>query len=71
VKTFKIDVPDAVLSDLTQRLSLSRWPDALEDAGWDYGTDLDYARELCEYWQNDFDWRSQERLLNLFPAVQS
>lgn len=70
MKTFKIDVPDAVLSDLTQRLSLSRWPDALEDAGWDYGTDLDYARELCEYWQNDFDWRSQERLLNLFPQFK-
>lgn len=67
MKPFKIDVPDALLSDLKRRLELTRWPDAVEQAGWDYGTDLDYARELCGYWQNDFDWRQQEIGLNARP----
>jgi pimeloyl-ACP methyl ester carboxylesterase len=33
-------------------------------AGWDYGANLDYMRELAAYWRDRFDWRVQERRLN-------
>lgn len=64
---FKIEVPQSVLDDLKTRLQQTRWPDAPENAGWNYGTSPDYLRELTDYWINKFDWRKQEATLNQFP----
>ena len=68
---FTIDIPQADLDDLHQRLEMTRWPDAMDGAGWDYGTDPDYLRELVTYWRNGFDWRAQERRLNGFPQFRA
>jgi pimeloyl-ACP methyl ester carboxylesterase len=67
---FQIAVPEAVLVDLRQRLAITRWPDAVEHAAWDYGTDLDYLKELVGYWQQHFDWRNTERELNQLPQFK-
>jgi pimeloyl-ACP methyl ester carboxylesterase len=64
---FTIRVDDDVLSDLQQRLQRTRWPDEIAGAGWDYGTNLDYLRQLVAYWRDVYDWRAQERMLNHFP----
>jgi pimeloyl-ACP methyl ester carboxylesterase len=61
---FRIAIPDEAISDLKERLARARWPDQLEDAGWDSGVDLGYLRALVAYWQNTFDWRTQEARLN-------
>lgn len=66
VAPFTIDVPDAVLGDLDERLRATRLPDELDGADWDYGTSLPYLRELIEYWRDEFDWRAQEARLNRF-----
>lgn len=66
VQPFVINVPQNVLDDLQQRLALTRWPDQVENAGWDYGTSLDYLKSLVDYWQHQFDWRVQEARLNQF-----
>ncbi len=66
VEPFTIDVPDAVLDDLRERLSRTRYPDQIAGSGWDYGTDRAYLVELCDYWRDEFDWRRQEALLNRF-----
>jgi len=71
IEPFHIRVGDSVLVDLRERLARTRWPDALPGSGWDYGTDLAYARELCEYWREKFDWRSQEAALNAFPNFRT
>jgi pimeloyl-ACP methyl ester carboxylesterase len=63
---FKIKVPDAVLSDLKQRLARTRFPGEISGARWDYGTDLTYLKELVTYWRDRFDWRAAERRLNQF-----
>jgi pimeloyl-ACP methyl ester carboxylesterase len=67
VRPFRIDVPQADLDDLRDRLSRTRWPDQLPGTGWDYGIPVDYVRELAEYWRTGFDWRAAERRLNEFP----
>lgn len=64
---FQIQVTEEVLLDLKQRLTRIRWPDALADADWDYGTNLAYLQHLVDYWHESYDWRAQERLLNTFP----
>jgi pimeloyl-ACP methyl ester carboxylesterase len=61
---FKIHVDDAALADLKQRLTRARFPDELDDAGWTFGTNLAYLKELVAYWRERFDWRAQERRLN-------
>jgi microsomal epoxide hydrolase len=71
LQPFEIHVPDAVLRDLGERLSRTRFPDQLDGAGWGYGTELSYLRELCAYWREKFDWRAQERRLNRFPQFRS
>ena len=71
VTPFKVEVPDAVLQDLKERLNHTRWPDEIPGSGWDYGTNLDYIKELVEYWRTKFDWRSQEKLINSFSHFKA
>lgn len=68
---FRIDVPQAVLDDLQTRLARTRWPDEIPGAGWDYGTNLGYLRELAAYWHTGFDWRAQETKLNAFRQFRT
>ena len=46
IRPFTIAVPEAVLDDLRARLVLTRLPDQLDGVGWDYGTELNYLKEL-------------------------
>ncbi|MGH2633631.1 MAG: epoxide hydrolase family protein, partial [Tepidiformaceae bacterium] len=64
VRPFRINVPEAVLDDLHRRLEATRWPDGIPNAGWDYGADPGYIRELCDYWRTSYDWRAREAELN-------
>ena len=51
IRPFRIEVPQADLDDLADRLARTRWPDELPGAGWDYGVPLDYVRGLAERWR--------------------
>jgi pimeloyl-ACP methyl ester carboxylesterase len=64
---FRIDVPDADLADLRDRLARTRW--APEPRGGDqgYGVPRATARELVEHWLHRYDWRAHERRLNAYP----
>lgn len=67
ITPFSIDVPQAELDDLRQRLADTRWPSDLEDVGWNRGIPVDYLQGLAEYWRDGFDWRAQEARLNEYP----
>lgn len=69
VRDFRVDVPDAVLADLRDRLGRTRWPDQLDGSGWDYGTERGYLQELCAYWRDEFDWRAAEARINAWPQI--
>ena len=71
MEPFEIAISDEVLDDLRQRLGQTRWPDEMPGVGWDYGSNLDYIKDLCEYWRTDFDWRAQEKKLNAFNYYKS
>ena len=58
ITPFKVEVPDNVLQDLKERLARTRWPDEIPGSGWDYGSNLDYIKELVDYWRAKFDWLS-------------
>ncbi|WP_454191128.1 epoxide hydrolase family protein [Paenibacillus sp. Marseille-Q7038] len=67
IKPFRIDVSQGDLDDLRDRLTRTRWPDGLEGVGWEYGTPVDYLKELTEYWKSKYNWRKHEESLNQFP----
>lgn len=68
---FKIEIAQSVLDDLKARLQQTRWTDEPENAGWSYGTNPAYLRELADYWQNTYNWRKQEEALNQFPQFKT
>jgi pimeloyl-ACP methyl ester carboxylesterase len=71
MEPFMIEVTDETLQDLRMRLMKTRWPDQVDQAGWDYGTELSYLRELVDYWLHTFDWKKQEQILNGLPQFRA
>ena len=67
ITPFRCDVPESVIADLRARLAATRFPDQLDGAGWDYGSERSYVRDLCAYWRDRFDWRAAEARFNSFP----
>ncbi len=71
IQAFTIDLAQSTLDELHERLARTRWPDEVEGAGWDYGTNVGYLKELVDYWQHTFDWRAQEARLNHFAQFRT
>jgi len=67
IREFQIEVTDEVLDDLKQRLSMTRWPNKETPEDWSQGIPLAYMKELCDYWQHEYDWRVREERLNKLP----
>ncbi|QLL10137.1 alpha/beta fold hydrolase [Mycobacterium vicinigordonae] len=61
---YRIDVPEAELDDLRQRLSTARWPAEIDGASWDYGTEQTFLRDVVEHWLHHYDWRAVEAEVN-------
>ena len=66
IERYQIAVPDADLDDLRERLARTRWPEPLDGAGWDLGTELHWLREICDYWRTQYDWREHEAHFNRY-----
>ncbi len=68
---FRIQIPDGDLVDLRRRLAQTRWPERETVDDWSQGIPLDYVRDLCAYWQQEYDWRAAEARLNQFPQFRT
>lgn len=72
IQPFRIDIPQADLDDVQDRLARTRWPKEIGDNGdWQAGTNLAYVRELVDYWLKQYDWRRQEAAMNLLPQFRT
>ena len=67
IRPFRCEITDAQIADVNRRLDQTRWPDQLDGAGWDYGTERGFLQELCQYWRRQFDWRASEARFNAHP----
>jgi len=70
IRPFRIDVHEAQLDDLRERLARTRWPDELPDAE-DRGVTLGYIKGLADYWGSGYDWRRAEARLNAYPQFMT
>ena len=67
IRPFRVEVPQAELDDLRERLERTRWPAEGPGEGWSRGVPVGYLRELAGYWRDGFDWPAQEARLNRLP----
>ena len=63
IEKFIINVPQKDIDLLHQKIDLTRWPDEI-NSKWSHGTDLNFLKELTNYWLNEFNWRDHEKKIN-------
>ncbi|GIM91736.1 epoxide hydrolase family protein [Paractinoplanes toevensis] len=57
--------------DLRTRLRRTRWPSAQTAPGWAQGTPLEFARSLCTYWADGYDFDAAAQRLNRHPQFRT
>ncbi|WP_433411261.1 epoxide hydrolase family protein [Microtetraspora malaysiensis] len=67
MKPYSVNIAQADLDDLHERLRRTRWTREIAGQGWSRGVPLDYLKGLADYWLNDFDWRAAETEYNKHP----
>ena len=68
---FKIEISDKQINEILKRVENFPWHEMPDDGGWEYGTNLYFMRDLCDYWVNKYDWRKEEKKINQFTHYKS
>ena len=71
IAPFRIEVTEAELTDLRDRLERTRWPERETVGDWSQGIPLSYVQDVCEYWRTGYDWRRFETELNAIPQFRT
>ncbi|RMZ79808.1 hypothetical protein DV738_g3221, partial [Chaetothyriales sp. CBS 135597] len=68
IKPYTINVPQAKIDRLKQKLALADFPDEVTDeTPWVRGPPVAEVKRLATYWANGFDWRKAEAKFNQLP----
>jgi pimeloyl-ACP methyl ester carboxylesterase len=70
VEPFEVHIGDDEIADLRDRLARTRWPEPETVDDWSQGVPLAYARELCDYWADGYDFGLADRV-NAFPQFRT
>jgi epoxide hydrolase len=64
ITPFRIDIPQADLDDLNNRLHATRFPERETVDDESQGAQLEPVQKLIEYWRTRYDWRRVEARIN-------
>jgi pimeloyl-ACP methyl ester carboxylesterase len=67
IRPFRVDVPEAELTELRRRINATRWPERETVTDASQGVQLAAMQALARYWATDYNWRKCEAKLNAFP----
>jgi pimeloyl-ACP methyl ester carboxylesterase len=67
IRSFHLEIPQAQIDDLHQRVAASRWPSRELVADRSQGVQLATLQELARFWTSEYDWRRCESRLNALP----
>src|SRR5678809_1512797 len=67
IRPFRVNVPEAELTELRRRIHATRWPDRETVSDQSQGVQLATVQKLARYWAIDYDWRKAEAKLNTLP----
>ena len=71
MRSYKVNVAQSTLDEIKRRVEAFPWHEMPDDGGWAYGANLEYMRELCDYWVNEYDWRKHEAELNAYEHFKA
>ena len=64
IRPFRVNVPEADLTDLRKRITATKWPDREQVNDATQGVQLATMQKLAQYWANEHDWRKCEAKIN-------
>jgi pimeloyl-ACP methyl ester carboxylesterase len=67
IRPFTVNVPEAELTELRQRIIATRYPERETVADGAQGVQLAFVQKLARYWATEYDWRKVEAKLNSYP----
>ena len=67
IRPFKINVPEAELTELRRRVHATKWPERETVADHSQGPPLGTLQKLADYWEKEYDWRKVETRLSALP----
>src|SRR5262245_24118933 len=67
IRRFRVDIPEAELAALRNRLAATRLPERETVSDNSQGVPLATVQKLVRYWATEYDWRKVEAKLNSYP----
>ena len=67
IRPFQVNVPEAELTELRQRIMATRFPEKEPSGDPSQGVQLETIQKLARYWATDYDWRKVEEKLQALP----
>ena len=67
IRPFRVDIPEADLADLRQRLANARLPEQETVGDFSQGVPLKTIKQVLNHWRTSYDWRRVEARINAHP----
>jgi len=71
IRPFKINISNKIIEDINKKVVEYPWHEMPDNGGWTYGTNLEYMKEISQYWVKKFNWKSVEEKINKFQNFKS
>ena len=67
IRPFRVNVPEAELTELRGRINATKWPERETVTDASQGVQLATMQKLAQYWASSHDWRKCEAKINAVP----
>ena len=71
IRPFRVDIPEAELAELRQRVKAAKWPERETVTDASQGVQFATMQKLAHYWATNYDWRKVEAKLNALPQFMT
>jgi len=71
LRPFRVEISDAAIDDLRERLARTRWPEKEPVGDWSMGIPLAYVQELAGYWAKSYEMRRVADRLNRYEQFMT
>ena len=57
--------------EIKKKVEIFPWHEMPKEGGWSFGANIDYMKDLANYWTKKYNWESQELRLNQQPNYKT
>ena len=70
LRPFRVEISDAAIDDLRERLARTRWPEKEPVGDWSMGIPLAYVQELAGYWAKSYATTARPHEVVISPPTR-